>query len=399
MTIEWKFPHNGFGQVRGVSDAGIETFTGTEIQSLAREICQNSLDAAVEGSNATIKVDFEQYRIPSSDIPGYEQYASKIQKAYDYWSKKNSEKTIKVLTKALNAIKKPTTVVLRISDFNTTGLSHPYEDSDEGWNALTKLDGGATKTGDKAGAFGIGKNAPFTNSDYRLVFYRTLNEDQETAAQGMSRFISFPEDLSNSMNTMTTGIGYYGNPEGNLPVDSISELEKLYQRSEIGTDVFVYGFNAGYEWNKERIVSISEGTVKHLMNYIKLFHNQDTPDTEYLFYTLIHNQANPMSPGNVERIINKYAEKIRPEHPELPAKVHPHMLRRTRATNLYQSDVELELVSRILGHASTQTTRIYAKPSLEMIKSAMDRSNPELNAEQPLWPDDEVELARIFGIR
>ena len=151
--------------------------------------------------------------------------------------------------------------------------------------------------------------------------------------------------------------------------------------------------------DKERIVSISEGTVKHLKNYIKLFHNQDTPAAEYLFYTLIHNQTNPMSPGNVERIINKYAEKIRPEHPELPAKVHPHMLRRTRATNLYQSDVELELVSRILGHASTQTTRIYAKPSFEMINSAMNRSNPELNAEQPLWPDDEVELARIFGIR
>ena len=106
-----------------------------------------------------------------------------------------------------------------------------------------------------------------------------------------------------------------------------------------------------------------------------------------------------MSSGNVERIINKYAEKIRPEHPDLPVKVHPHMFHRTRATNLYQSDVELELVSRILGHASTQTTRIYAKPSLEMIKAAMDRSNPELNAEQPLWPDDEAELARIFGLR
>lgn len=151
--------------------------------------------------------------------------------------------------------------------------------------------------------------------------------------------------------------------------------------------------------DKERIVSISEGTVKHLEHYIKLFHNQDAPATDYLFYTCIHNQANPMSSGNVERIINKYAEKIRPEHPNLPAKVHPHMFRRTRATNLYQSDVELELVSRILGHASTQTTRIYAKPSLEMIKSAMDRSNPELNAEQPLWPDDEAELARIFGLR
>lgn len=258
MINEWNFPHNGYGQVRGISDAGIETFTGTEIQSLAREICQNSLDAAVEGSNATVRVDFEQYRIFSSEIPGYEQYASKIKKAYDHWSKKNSEKTIKVLTKALSSINKQETIVLRISDFNTTGLSHPYEDSDEGWNALSKLDGGATKTGDKAGAFGIGKNAPFTNSDYRLVFYRTLNEAQETAAQGMSRFISFPEDLNDSMNTMTTGIGYYGNPQGNLPVDSISELEQLYKRSEIGTDVFVYGFNAGTEWDRDVINEVLE---------------------------------------------------------------------------------------------------------------------------------------------
>ena len=44
-------------------------------------------------------------------------------------------------------------------------------------------------------------------------------------------------------------------------------------------------------------------------------------------------------------------------------------------------------MSRILGHASTQTTRIYyAKPSLEIIKQAMDKSNPELNAAEQLWP-------------
>lgn len=151
--------------------------------------------------------------------------------------------------------------------------------------------------------------------------------------------------------------------------------------------------------DKERIVSISDNTVKHLERYIKHFHHTDAPDTEYMFYTIIHNHANAMSPGNVERIINKYADKIHEEYPDLPQKVHPHMFRRTRATNLYQSDVELELVSRILGHASTQTTRIYAKPSFKMMKSAMDCSNPELNAEQQLWPDDEAELARICGLR
>ena len=295
MTNEWNFPHNGFGQVRGVSDAGIETFTGTEIQSLAREICQNSLDAAVEGKNATVRVEFEQYRISSSDIPGYEQYASKIKKAYDYWSKKNSEKTIKVLAKALNSIKQQTTIVLRVSDFNTTGLSHPYEDSDEGWNALTKLDGGATKTGDKAGAFGIGKNAPFTNSNYRLVFYRTLNEAQETAAQGMSRFISFPENLNDSMNTMTTGIGYYGNPQGNLPVNSINELERLYKRTEIGTDVFVYGFNAGADWDRNVINEVLE-------NFLMAIHKN-------LLSVTVANRK--IDSSTLSRYLNAYNAKIK----------------------------------------------------------------------------------------
>lgn len=258
MTIEWNFPHNGYGQVRGVSDAGIETFTGTEIRSLAREICQNSLDAAIEDINATVRVEFERYMIDSLEIPGYDQFASKIKKANEYWSQKNSEKTINVLKKALKSINASTTFILRISDYNTTGLNHPYDDIDEGWNALTKLDGGATKSGDKAGAFGIGKNAPFANSDYRLVFYRTLNQNNETAAQGMSRFISFPENLNDSKNTMTTGIGYYGNPEGNLPVVSIAELEKFNQRIETGTDVFIYGFNAGINWFDDVVNEVLE---------------------------------------------------------------------------------------------------------------------------------------------
>ena len=151
--------------------------------------------------------------------------------------------------------------------------------------------------------------------------------------------------------------------------------------------------------DKERIVSLSDNASRYLENYMKLYHSAGNPSTTHLFYSVIHGQPQMMSPGNVARIINKYADQIRSEHPDLPDKVHPHMFRRTRATNLYQSNIELELVSRILGHSSTQTTRIYAKPSLEMLKEAMDRSNPELNREEPLWPDDEDEFARICGLR
>lgn len=150
--------------------------------------------------------------------------------------------------------------------------------------------------------------------------------------------------------------------------------------------------------HKERIVSVSDKTVSHLKRYINLYHTKTTANTTYLFYTTIHGHTHSMSPGNVERLINKYAEQVRVHCPDMPKKVHPHMFRRTRATNLYQCNVDLELVSRILGHSSTQTTRIYAKPSLQMIQEAMEKSTVTIS-EDPIWPDDESELAKLFGLR
>ena len=149
--------------------------------------------------------------------------------------------------------------------------------------------------------------------------------------------------------------------------------------------------------DKERIVSITDKTVEHLKRYIKIYHLEK--DSDYpLFYTVIKGHISIMSTGNVERILNKYAEMIRPEHPNLPQKLYPHMLRRTRACGLYQNGVELELVSRILGHTSTQTTRIYASPSIEMLKAAMESASDEIS-ETAEWLNDEEELARICGIR
>ena len=150
--------------------------------------------------------------------------------------------------------------------------------------------------------------------------------------------------------------------------------------------------------DKERIVTITGKTVDHLRIYLKIYHSDKAEDMP-LFYTVIKGRTGRMSPGNVGRIINKYAAAIREEHPELPVKIYPHMFRRTRACNLYQDGVELELVSRILGHSSTQTTRIYAAPSVEMMRKAMEHNDSVLPNETPLWPDDEAEIARLCGIR
>ena len=76
------------------------------------------------------------------------------------------------------------------------------------------------------------------------------------------------------------------------------------------------------------------------------------------------------------------------------------MFRRTRATQLYQNGVSLPLVSRLLGHASLQTTQLYAQPSLKMLREAIESvETPEQKAEQPIWITDETTLAKLSGLR
>ena len=262
---KWNFPENGNGQIRGYADAGIETFNGDEIKALAREICQNSLDALREGKDKIV-IEFYKYIIDSSSIPGYKEYRQVIEKCKNYWKDINNKKVIEFFNEALRQLKQEKTSILRISDYNTKGLLGPYDNRLDGWNALTKIDGGATKTGDKAGSFGIGKNAPFCNSYYRLVFYRTLNEENIKAAQGISRLVSFPKNEDGSFDTMTTGIGYYGNPQKNSPVETILELDKLCKRDKVGTDVFVYGFKSGSSWIDEICKEIIDNFLVSIYN-------------------------------------------------------------------------------------------------------------------------------------
>lgn len=176
----------------------------------------------------------------------------------------------------------------------------------------------------------------------------------------------------------------------------VSELLSLDVRS-VNLEAEIPYIRIYGKGDKERIVSITDATAKHIRHYLKLYHSDSTPDTP-LIYTIIKGNLGRMSVGNIERIIKKYAEQIRPDHPNLPDSIYPHMVRRTRATNLYQDGTELELVSRILGHSSTETTRIYAVPSIEMMRNAMENGSPATD-EKPEWLDDETEFARLCGLR
>ena len=66
---------------------------------------------------------------------------------------------------------------------------------------------------------------------------------------------------------------------------------------------------------------------------------------------------------------------------------------------LYRDGVPLEAISRMLGHAGTQTTRDhYTAPSLEQMKELAAKKNEVIPEEEPIWPDDEDEMAKILGL-
>lgn len=150
--------------------------------------------------------------------------------------------------------------------------------------------------------------------------------------------------------------------------------------------------------SKERIVAVSAKTLPHLESYLRAFHPEDI-DVPWLFYTSIKGVMAPMSDSNVERLITKYSDSARSICPDIPMRVHPHMFRRTRATDLYQQGIPIELVARHLGHSCLETTRsYYARPSLEMLSNAISSASSFESDEKQLWTDKEEDLARLCGL-
>lgn len=146
---------------------------------------------------------------------------------------------------------------MRISDFNTIGLTGTHGEINTNWTNLTKSSGASDKKGTAGGSYGIGKYAPFACSDFSTVFYSTYNEDEEMAYQGVSRLVTFRREDDET----TQGIGYYGN-EKNTPVYEQIQIEPAFERKtgEYGTDIYIAGYKfANGDWQKDIIVSILDG--------------------------------------------------------------------------------------------------------------------------------------------
>lgn len=167
-----------------------------------------------------------------------------------------------------------------------------------------------------------------------------------------------------------------------------------------GSAPFVFLTGKG---NKVRTVPLMDQTVRHLMNYLEIFHpDYKSHGEDYLFSIITHGAAHPMSRDTVESFIKKYGNAARKDCPDIPEKVYPHQLRHTRAIHLYRGGMPLAVLSEFLGHASVETTRIYAYADTEMKRSAIEKATAQntVGGEVPIWDiSDEETLRKLAGLR
>ncbi len=120
---KWRFTGNNFHPESGLETADMNFFKKDPMGSLARESCQNSIDAKTE-TEKKVKIVFQTFKINRKSIPGIDRLREEIIKCHEY---QTLPENVSALERMLDNIDKEEIECLRISDYNTTGLDDVFE--------------------------------------------------------------------------------------------------------------------------------------------------------------------------------------------------------------------------------------------------------------------------------
>lgn len=231
----------------GFNNAGILTFNSNLINSFVREMFQNSNDAKSD-KKQNVKIRIERKKISRKSIPAYDQFEKIINLVKESNPSQNS-----FFNKVSKALKNDKIDFLIYSDFNTIGLSgKDSDDFNSSFAACVLSEGISAKENNNAGgSFGIGKNAIYSISNIRTVFYSSLNEAGQYIFQGVAKLASYKKGNNNHESRV-----YLGEGKKRLSVRNPDHIPEQFKRHEPGLSQFVMGVDLDATWEKDIVKAV-----------------------------------------------------------------------------------------------------------------------------------------------
>lgn len=149
--------------------------------------------------------------------------------------------------------------------------------------------------------------------------------------------------------------------------------------------------------DKYRNVPLMDKTCRHLKRFLSEFH-EDSAKNEPLFYAVTHGNRHALSPDTMEQLIKHCVKKAAANGVEMPESCHCHMIRKTRAMDLYQAGVPLTHIQQLLGHENISTTSgFYAFATLDTLKKSMQKAVVEGNETPKEWKDKK-KIQKLYSL-
>ena len=252
--IGLSFPINDGGTTQGDYHADTEHFRGEKENALGKEIPQNSCDAKRDDCKEPVRVAFKLNYLKREEFPGYKEYVSKLElcdKAVESLHDGN-ERIKKFIKNFKEVFERDEIPFLVVSDYNTTGLIGAENRNGGMFCRLTKGAGNSNKGGQSGGSYGIGKGAAFACSSIKTVFYSSKDINGVKAFQGVSKWVSHYDENEEA----TQGTGYYGAIKNKMPIIGDDGVGEFFRRNEVGTSIFIAGFDGDDDWEENMIKAI-----------------------------------------------------------------------------------------------------------------------------------------------
>lgn len=298
-NIDWEFAPTGGGDVTGVNDPVTTTFKGDISYHLARESIQNIVDAHDPKQQGPVIAEFALMERQPDQIEMNNTLKNVLVGCRDF-NKKNKD-AVEFYNSAIFKIdhRDHFIPILRISDYNTVGLTGDDDDRDGNYFQLMKAVGDSSKSGSKGGSFGLGKGAYYAASSFRTVFVSSMYGENQYVFQGKARLSSYRDPQTSEM---MQGNGSFGLPK-QKPVRDISMIPHFFRRTEMGTDFYVVGFvDNENEWKTQMMKSV-------------LNHFWYTISKGYL-EVRIHDKT--VNSSNLELLLKEYFDESQPDKTKTP---------------------------------------------------------------------------------